>query len=91
MGRTASRPKESPLPPTQKIELMPPAITGNNRTSAMQQKTPLPVTQWVEPKQSTVTEDDVRLRAYEIYLQRGAIPGDEVSDWLQAERELLAN
>ena len=27
-------------------------------------------------------------RVYEIYLQRGAQPGYELEDWLQAEREL---
>ena len=55
-----------------------------------QKRTPPPTIEKVEPKKTTITEDDVRLRAYELYLQRGAIPGDEVSDWLQAERELLA-
>jgi hypothetical protein len=30
----------------------------------------------------------IRDRAYEIYLQRGAQPGHELEDWLQAEREL---
>ena len=33
-------------------------------------------------------EQEIRARAYEIYLQRGGQPGDEVEDWLQAEREL---
>jgi Protein of unknown function (DUF2934) len=33
-------------------------------------------------------EQEIRARAYEIYLQRGEQPGDEVEDWLQAEREL---
>jgi len=33
-------------------------------------------------------EQEIRNRAYEIYLQRGAKPGYEVEDWLQAEREL---
>ena len=33
-------------------------------------------------------EEEIRNRAYEIYLQRGEQPGDEVDDWLQAEREL---
>jgi hypothetical protein len=33
--------------------------------------------------------DEVRLRAYEIYLRRSS-PGDELSDWLQAEQELFA-
>lgn len=32
-------------------------------------------------------EDRVRQRAYEIYLTRGTQEGDEVSDWLAAERE----
>jgi hypothetical protein len=61
------------------------------RTATTKQRTPLPAPQKVEPKQATITEDHVRLRAYELYVQRGAIPGDEVSDWLQAERELRAN
>jgi hypothetical protein len=30
----------------------------------------------------------IRLRAYEIYLERAGLPGDELNDWLQAEREL---
>jgi hypothetical protein len=33
-------------------------------------------------------EQQVRNRAYEIYLQRGGQPGYELEDWLQAEREL---
>ena len=33
-------------------------------------------------------EQEIRNRAYEIYLRRGAQPGHEVEDWLQAEREL---
>jgi NADPH:quinone reductase-like Zn-dependent oxidoreductase len=35
-------------------------------------------------------EDEIRTRAYEIYLARGAEPGRELEDWLQAERELTA-
>ena len=33
--------------------------------------------------------EEVRVRAYEIYEHRGG-PGDAVSDWLQAEQELMA-
>jgi hypothetical protein len=33
-------------------------------------------------------EQEIRDRAYEIYLERGAQPGYELEDWLQAEREL---
>lgn len=36
-------------------------------------------------------DDRVRIRAYEIYLQRGGQAGSEVDDWLQAEAELNAN
>jgi len=60
------------------------------RTAKTQQRTPLPATEKVVLKQSTITEDDVRFRAYEFYLNRGANPGNEVGDWLQAERELQA-
>jgi hypothetical protein len=35
-------------------------------------------------------EQEIRRRAYEIYLERGAQPGHELEDWLQAERELTA-
>jgi hypothetical protein len=34
------------------------------------------------------TPDDIRARAYEIYLSRGPEEGSEIEDWLQAEREL---
>jgi len=33
-------------------------------------------------------EDEVRRRAYELYLQRGTTPGSEADDWLTAEREI---
>ena len=32
--------------------------------------------------------EEIRLRAYEIYLERGRLPGSELDDWLQAEHEL---
>jgi NADPH:quinone reductase-like Zn-dependent oxidoreductase len=35
-------------------------------------------------------EHEIRTRAYELYLARGAEPGRELEDWLQAERELTA-
>ena len=34
------------------------------------------------------THDQIKLRAYHIYLERGARPGNEFDDWLRAEREL---
>jgi len=37
---------------------------------------------------SSARDEKIRLRAYEIYLERGEQPGRELDDWLQAEREL---
>jgi hypothetical protein len=61
------------------------------RIATQQQRTPPPATQKVELKRPTITEDDVRLRAYKLYLMRGSNPADEVGDWLRAERELREN
>jgi len=36
------------------------------------------------------THEQVAQRAYEIYLERGATPGDPMQDWLRAEAELSA-
>ena len=36
------------------------------------------------------SEQEIRRRAYEIYLERGAQPGHELEDWLRAVRELTA-
>jgi hypothetical protein len=39
---------------------------------------------------SRPSQDDIAARAYQIYLERGATPGDPMQDWLRAERELAA-
>ena len=35
-------------------------------------------------------EAEIRRRAYELYVERGYLPGHEDEDWLVAEREVLA-
>ena len=35
-----------------------------------------------------VPEEEIRYRAYEIYLERGEQPGCDLDDWLKAECEL---
>lgn len=35
-------------------------------------------------------EEQIRRRAYELYLERGGSAGDPGRDWLEAEREILA-
>ena len=34
------------------------------------------------------TDEGIRTRAYELYLERGGQPGDDVGDWLRAEHAL---
>ncbi len=34
-------------------------------------------------------EEQIRRRAYELYVQRGNQSGSELDDWLQAEEEIL--
>jgi hypothetical protein len=36
----------------------------------------------------TITDTDIALRAYDLYLARGCEHGHDVEDWLRAEREL---
>jgi hypothetical protein len=37
-----------------------------------------------------LSKEDVAHRAYELYVQRGNEPGNDVEDWLRAEKELGA-
>ncbi|HJZ72307.1 MAG TPA: DUF2934 domain-containing protein [Vicinamibacterales bacterium] len=37
---------------------------------------------------SEPSEEDIRMRAYHRYLERGGAPGTDFEDWLEAEREL---
>jgi hypothetical protein len=34
------------------------------------------------------TKEEIALRAYHIYLERGGAPGNALDDWTRAEREL---
>ena len=35
------------------------------------------------------TREEIELRAHQIYVERGGAHGQDLEDWLQAERELL--
>ncbi len=43
-----------------------------------------------QPEPARYTEEQIRKRAYQIYLSRlrEDVPGDPVSDWVRAEQEL---
>ena len=57
------------------------AITEPQATSTQAETGEVPVG-------NSAREEEIRRRAYEIYLQRGEQPGRDLEDWLQAEREL---
>lgn len=54
--------------------------TGNGSSSA--KRSP-------RAAKSAPTHEQIALRAYEIYLERGGTSGHELEDWTRAERELL--
>ena len=52
-------------------------------------KSSMPTTRKPRSAKSAPTHQEIALRAYEIYVERGGAPGDALQDWTQAERELL--
>lgn len=52
-------------------------------------KSSLPASKKSPAVKTTPTHEEIALRAYEIYLERGGAPGDALEDWTRAERELL--
>lgn len=58
-----------------------------------QKKSPAVTTGWQESRparRAAVSREAVAKRAYEKWLQRGGNHGDDLQDWLEAERELSA-
>lgn len=35
-----------------------------------------------------LSKDDIAHRAYELFVQRGGAPGNDIEDWVRAEKEL---
>ncbi len=60
---------------------------GKNMSKKL--KSSLPTTKKLRSTKSAPTHEEIALRAYEIYLERGGAPGDALEDWTRAERELL--
>ena len=40
---------------------------------------------------STPSDEEIRVRAYHRFLERGASPGGDFDDWLEAEKDLKAS
>ena len=67
-----------------KEKSMPSKPKRNGSTEA--EATPTQAATWQAG--NSAPDEEIRRRAYEIYLERGEQPGRELDDWLQAEREL---
>lgn len=50
---------------------------------------PLPAPATENGVYRSVSEEEIRRRAYELYLQRGGTDGLDADDWFRAETELL--
>jgi Protein of unknown function (DUF2934) len=44
-----------------------------------------------DPRGTGPALEEIRLRAYEIYIERGGTDGRDLDDWLQAEKEFAEN
>ena len=57
--------------------------------NAESQATSAPQGEAVNPSAAdSLRLEEIRIRAYEIYIERGGQTGHDLDDWLQAEREL---
>jgi len=85
-SRTAGAVENSAAPDAafeQLLRLAASYASGKTKTTGDQSSFPANL------NRSPVTED-IELRAYHLYLGRGACHGHDVDDWLQAERQVLA-
>ena len=88
--KTTSRPKAeptaedapAPAPAKPSARTTAPKAVANKKVAAGNRKT-TSVSMASEP-----SEDDIRLRAYHRYLERGGGHGMDFEDWLEAKREL---
>jgi hypothetical protein len=44
----------------------------------------------VNPDERQPSHEEIELLAYNLYLNRGAVDGHSLDDWLEAEREVVA-
>ncbi|QOJ15848.1 MAG: DUF2934 domain-containing protein [Planctomycetia bacterium] len=73
------------------------STTNANTTAIVAAETPIstliaPQASVSRPRTAPAQISHARIeeRAYQVYLSRNGGPGDAMSDWLQAERELMA-
>jgi hypothetical protein len=59
-------------------------------TAASTMTPALPELKKFAPPTPINVEEEIRRRAYELYMQRGCTPGQDHSDWVEAELEIMA-
>jgi hypothetical protein len=69
----------------------PVALAPTSKAPAARKSTPTKAAKTKAKSLQVSLDDIIRLRAYEIYLQRGATPGNPHEDWNVAEREVRAH
>ena len=84
------RTNESNSPNSPKRKTTPPAKPSRAVSTAAKPRKSAPKAAKAPKTPSAVRPDDdmIRVRAYEIYVERG-YQGDPLEDWLRAERELI--
>jgi len=63
---------------------------ARNRTPQSRSDARAPVPKALTDRWKPPTEERIRRRAYELYLERERVCGGALDDWLEAEAELLA-
>jgi hypothetical protein len=66
-----------------------PAATPKVTTAPVTEATTAPVANGNGRSGAAPSAELIRLRAYEVFVARGGAAGDELSDWLTAEREIM--
>jgi hypothetical protein len=84
-ARIASTSNSNPI--TNKREMDVSSKLKSNSSGKPQATSTQPETEEV-PVGNSALPEEIRHRAYEIYLERGKQSGHDVDDWLQAEQEL---
>jgi Protein of unknown function (DUF2934) len=62
--------------------------SGGRRTVRSVKDGPTDAPENTTPTNGQPSEEDVRVRAYHKYLERGATDGHDLNDWVEAEQEL---
>jgi hypothetical protein len=56
--------------------------------SAPAVQAPTPMAAGSQPAEIRLSHEQIAVRAYHIFLERGGRPGDQLTDWVTAERQL---